>query len=129
MASHFGWTEDDYRRAHAALPRALELAKRFYDAGVRLSIGTANFVRELVLHVRAGIPPWEVLRLATSGAAERLGMADRTGTLAPRFEADIVFLKSNPLEKMENAGDVDTAVQNGRASRAEDLLERTRVSN
>ena len=130
-ASHFGWTEDDYRRAHAAMPKVLELAKRFHDAGVRLSIGTdgtgggPNFVRELALHVQAGIPAWEVLRLATSGAAERLGMAERRGTIAPGMEADIVFLNTNPLENIENAGDVDTVVQNGRAYRARELIEMT----
>jgi imidazolonepropionase-like amidohydrolase len=128
-ASHFGWTEDDYRRAHAVMPKVLELAKRFYDAGVRLSIGTdgtgggPSFVRELALHVQAGIPPWEVLRLATGGAAERLGMGELRGTLAPGFEADIVFLNGNPLENIENAGDVDTVVQNGRAYRAKELIE------
>ena len=127
--SHFGWTEDDYRRAHAVMPKVLELAKRFYAAGVRLSIGTdgtgggPSFVRELALHVQAGIPAWEVLRLATSGAAERLGMAERRGTLAPGMEADIVFLNSNPLQNIENAGDVDTVVQNGRAYRAATLMQ------
>ena len=128
-ASHFGWTDDDYRRAHAAMPKVLELAKRFHDAGVRLSIGTdgtgggPSFVRELALHVQAGIPAWEVLRLATSGAAERLGMAERTGTIAAGLEADIVFLNGNPLMNIENAGDVDTVVQNGRAYRAQELKE------
>jgi imidazolonepropionase-like amidohydrolase len=128
-ASHFGWTADDYRRAHAVIPKVLELAKRFHEAGVRLSIGTdgtgggPSFVRELTLHVQAGIPAWEVLRLATSAAAERLGMAQVRGTLAPGFEADIVFLNSNPLENIENAGDVDTVVQNGREYRAKELLE------
>jgi imidazolonepropionase-like amidohydrolase len=128
-ASHFGWTEDDYRRAHAAMPKVLELAQRFHDAGVRLSIGTdgtgggTNFVRELALHVRAGIPAWDVLRLATSGAAERLHMAQLRGTLAPGFEADIVFLNGDPLQNIENAGDVDTVVQNGRAHRAQELIE------
>jgi imidazolonepropionase-like amidohydrolase len=111
------------------MPKVLELAKRFHDAGVRLSIGTdgtgggPSFVRELELHVEAGIPPWEVLRLATSGAAERLGMADLRGTLAPGMEADIVFLNHDPLENIENVGDVDTVVQNGRAYRADELLE------
>jgi hypothetical protein len=127
--SHFGWTEYDYRRAHAVLPKVLELAKRFYEAGVRLSIGTdgtgggPSFVRELELHVQAGIPAWEVLRLATSGAAERLGMADRRGTLAAGFEADIVFLNSDPLQDIANVRDVDTVVQNGRGHRATELLE------
>jgi imidazolonepropionase-like amidohydrolase len=128
-ASHFGWTDDDYRRAHAAMPKVLELAKRFHDAGVRLSIGTDGagggpaFVRELALHVQAGIPAWEVLRLATSGAAERLGMADRRGALAQGLEADIVFLNANPLGDIENVRDVDTVVQNGRAYRAQALIE------
>jgi hypothetical protein len=130
-ASHFGWSEDDYRRAHAAMPKVLELAKRFHAAGVRLSIGTdgtgggPNFVRELALHVQAGIPAWEVLRLATSGAAERLRLADRTGTLARGLEADIVFLNGDPLQNIENVGDVDTVVQNGRAYRAAELIEMT----
>jgi imidazolonepropionase-like amidohydrolase len=111
------------------LPKVLELAKRFYEAGVRLSIGTdgtgggPSFVRELELHVQAGIPAWEVLRLATSGAAERLGMADRRGTLAAGFEADIVFLNSDPLQDIANVRDVDTVVQNGRGHRATELLE------
>jgi imidazolonepropionase-like amidohydrolase len=130
-ASHFGWSEDDYRRAHAVLPKVLELAKRFHDAGVRLSIGTdgtgggPSFVRELALHVRAGIPVWEVLRLVTSGAAERLNMAQLRGTLAAGFEADIVFLSANPLEEITNVGSVDTVVQNGRAYRARELIEMT----
>jgi imidazolonepropionase-like amidohydrolase len=132
-ASHFGWTEDDYRRAHAAMPKVLELAKRFHDAGVRLSIGTDGmgggppFVRELALHVRAGIPPWEVLRLATSGAAERLGMADRRGSIAPGMEADLVFLRSNPVNDIENVRDVDTVVQNGRAYRPAELIAMTQA--
>jgi imidazolonepropionase-like amidohydrolase len=127
--SHFGWTADDYRRAHAALPKVLELAKRLHAAGVRLSIGTdgtgggPSFVREMTLHVQAGIPAWEVLRLATSGAAERLGMAERRGTLAAGFEADIVFLSADPVENIANVGTVDTVVQNGRAYRAEALME------
>jgi imidazolonepropionase-like amidohydrolase len=128
-ASHAGWTGEDYRRAHAAMPKVLELAKRFHDAGVRLSIGTdgtgggTNLVRELELHVEAGIPAWDVLRLATSAAAERLGIGERTGTLAPGFEADIVFLNADPLENMENVGDVDTVVSDGRAYRTGELLE------
>jgi len=128
-ASHFGWSDDDYRRAHAAMPKVLELAKRFHEAGVHLSIGTdgtgggTNLVRELELHVLSGISAWEVLRLATSGAAERLGLDARTGTLAPGFEADIVFLNRDPLQNIENVGDVDTIVSDGRAHRAKALLD------
>jgi len=112
----------------------LELAKRFHAAGVHLSIGTdgtgggPSFVRELALHVQAGIPPWEVLRLATSGAAERLGMADRRGALAPGLEADIVFLNSDPLQNIESVADIHTVVQNGHAYRVAALLEMASAS-
>jgi imidazolonepropionase-like amidohydrolase len=130
-ASHFDWTADDYRRAHAALPKVLELAKRLHTAGVRLSIGTdgtgggPSFVREMTLNVEAGIPVWEVLRLATSGAAERLGMAERRGALAAGLEADIVFLNADPVENIANVGEVNTVVQNGRAYRAAELIAMT----
>jgi imidazolonepropionase-like amidohydrolase len=128
-ASHFGWTEDDYRRAHAVTPKVLELAKRFHDAGVRLSIGTdgtgggTNLVRELELHVQAGIPAWEVLRLATAGAAERLGVHERTGAIAAGYEADLVFLKADPLQNIENVGNVEMVVSDGRAHRSAELLD------
>jgi imidazolonepropionase-like amidohydrolase len=49
-------------------------------------------------------------------------MAERTGSIAPELEADIVFLNRNPLENIEYVGDVDTVVQNGRAYRAEALI-------
>jgi imidazolonepropionase-like amidohydrolase len=132
-ASHFCWTKDDFRRAHAVLPKVLELAKRFHDAGVHLSIGTdgtgggPNLVRELELHVRAGIPAIEVLRLATSGAAERLGLQQRTGTLEPGYEADIVFLNADPLQNIANVGAVDTVVSDGRAHQAREILEQAAV--
>lgn len=75
--------------------------------------------------MQAGISTWKVLRLATSGAAERLGMSERRGSLAVGKEADIVFLNDNPLEDIENAGEVDTVLQDGRTYRAAELLEMT----
>ena len=39
-ASATGWTEDDFRRARAVMPRVLQFARRLYEAGVPLIIGT-----------------------------------------------------------------------------------------
>ena len=131
-ASLYDWTADDYRRAKAVMPKVLELARRLHQAGVPLLIGTDGtgggpyYVRELELHVEAGIRPWEVLALATTEAAERLGLADRTGALEPGRKADIVFLEGNPLEDMGQAANVDSVVVDGRAYTRAALLERAR---
>ncbi|MGH9630077.1 MAG: amidohydrolase family protein [Bryobacteraceae bacterium] len=128
-ASHAGWSQEDYRRARAVMPKVLELAKRFYEAGVPLLIGTDSsggapfYARELALHVQAGIPAWDVLELATSLAARRLGVADRTGTIERGKEADIVFLKSSPLQNIANVRDVDTVISNGRAYLFDELID------
>ena len=54
---------------------------------------------EFVYRVRdAGMPPMEALVGANSIAAESLGMADRIGTIATGFEADLIAIDGNPLE-------------------------------
>ena len=51
---------------------------------------------ELDQWVLAGIPSGEVLRLATYGAAEALGLEGRRGCIAPGAVADLVALGSDP---------------------------------
>ncbi|MCD9032710.1 amidohydrolase family protein [Luteimonas sp. Y-2-2-4F] len=120
--------EEDHRRARAALPKALELVRRLHAAGIPILIGTDGngggppLARELDLHVQAGIPAWEVLRLATSGAAARLGIGERTGRLAAGMEADIVFLRANPAEDVRRVREVAAVVSDGRMHRFEDLV-------
>ena len=50
-------------------------------------------------------------------------MQERTGTIAPGFEADIVFVNADPLQNIENVAAVDTVVSDGRAHGAAELLE------
>ena len=127
-ASHFGWTEEDYRRAHAVMPKVLELARRFYQASVPLSLGTdgtgggPDYVRELELHAKAGIPVWDILAMATYKAAENLGVAHRVGRIATGQEADVVFLKGNPLEDLRKIRDVESVVVDGTIHQADALM-------
>jgi imidazolonepropionase-like amidohydrolase len=135
-ASHYGWTDADYQRAHAVFPKVLAFAKLLHDAGVPMLVGTdsagggPSYPRELMLHGQAGISNWDVLRMATNLSAERLGLSDRTGFLQTGLEADIVFLNSNPLLDLRNAGDVHTTVVNGTAYEVAELLDmRKQFSN
>ncbi|MDQ8757971.1 amidohydrolase family protein [Sphingosinicella sp. LHD-64] len=118
-----GWQAGDYRRAQAVWPRLLELTRRLYEAGVPLTIGTdlANpFVapgisvsREMALHQQAGIPAWAVLRMATSDAAQLIGVGERTGALRPGLEADILFIGADPRPDLNRVADVRAVVNNG----------------
>lgn len=128
QASMAGWTVEDYRRARAVMPKVLEFARRLHAAGAQLMIGTDGhggspyYAREVALHVNAGIPKWEVLRMATSGAADILGIGERTGRLAPGYEADIVFLAADPVANVENVRRVQAVVNNGVLLTPADLL-------
>lgn len=55
---------------------------------------------ELALWVEAGIPPAEVLRLATAGAARVLGCDDERGTIQPGRVADLVATSGDPTEDL-----------------------------
>lgn len=118
---------EDHRRARAVMPKVFAFVRRLHAAGVPLSIGTDGngggpaYARELALHVEAGLPTWEVLRMATSTAAERLGVADHTGRLVEGLDADIVFLRGNPVASIGHVRDVALTVSNGVPYRFEEL--------
>ncbi|HEX8798145.1 MAG TPA: amidohydrolase family protein, partial [Terriglobales bacterium] len=87
--------------------------KRAYQRGVSLLAGTDalnprdNYGQalhaELQNFVRAGIPPLEVLRIATQHSASAVGAGDLLGTLEPGRLGDIVLLDANPLDDIANA--------------------------
>ncbi|WP_300378350.1 amidohydrolase family protein [Henriciella sp.] len=126
-ASVYGWTEEDFKRARAVFPRVLEFGKRLYDAGLPVMIGTdasgglPYYAMEAGFYVDAGIPVWDVLRMATSSTADQLGIGGRTGRIEPGLEADIVFLKANPVDRIDALGEVDTVLNNGTAYTFDDL--------
>lgn len=102
------------------MPKVLEFGALLYRAGVPMMIGTDGagggpyYARELALHQQAGIPVWAILRMATSGAADILGIGNRTGRIEPGFEADIVFLTADPVANVTNATKVYGVLNNGR---------------
>lgn len=118
-----GWRPEDYRRAKAVWPKVLKLTRMLHEAGVPMSIGTdmanpfiapgASMAREMRLHADAGLSNWAVLRLATSDAARALGVDDRTGRLAAGWEADVVFLRSDPVADVGAVAEVAAVLNDG----------------
>ena len=120
--------KEDHQRARAVMPKALELARRLYRAGVPILIGTDGngggpaYSRELELHMQAGISAWEVLRLATSDAADALGIGNRTGRIAKGMEADIAFFGSNPLGDPRRLRNLKLVLNDGKAGTPTEIL-------
>lgn len=119
-----GWKPADYARARAAWPKVLELTRRMHEAGALMTIGTDlggmaflvpgfSVSQEMTLHREAGIPAWAVLRMATTNAANALGLDGRTGRIAPGLEADILFLNADPRLDMQRVADVRAVVADG----------------
>ena len=113
-----GWTPEDYRMAKASWPRILAFTRRLHDAGVRLVVGTDApvawfFHRELELLVSAGIPPADVIRMATRNASWAINRPTDLGTVARGKIADLVVLSANPLDDIRNTRKIEWVVQSG----------------
>jgi imidazolonepropionase-like amidohydrolase len=119
-----GWSQKDFTEATAAWPTVLKFTKLLYDRGVFLTVGTdtpnpwaapgTSFHRELELYVNAGIPPLQVLRLATQSGAKALGIADRVGTIQVGKIADLVLLDADPLADIRNTRRIVWVMQSGK---------------
>lgn len=69
---------------------------------------------EFIYRVRdGGQSPMQALISANSLGAEALGMADRIGSIAPGFEADIIALTEDPLQDMTTVRHVTFVMKGG----------------
>ncbi|MFQ5926840.1 MAG: amidohydrolase family protein, partial [Terriglobia bacterium] len=108
--------EKELRRRLVAQLAALGAA---HGRGIQLQAGTdapvfgASLHWELELFVQAGIPPLEVLRIATQEAAAAVGAEDDLGTLERGKLADIVLLDANPLDDIRNTQTIWRVIKGG----------------
>jgi len=61
----------------------------------------------------AGIPPVEVLKMATSQNARILDMQDRIGTIEKGKFADLIAIKGNPLNDLDAMDNVYMVMKGG----------------
>ena len=116
---------DDERTAlQAVWPKAEALVQTFHGHGVRLLVGSdaprttawgEGFHREMQLLVEAGIPPLEVLGMATRNGAIALGQLHERGTIEIGKRADFLVLEANPVADIRNARRISLVVMDGRA--------------
>jgi imidazolonepropionase-like amidohydrolase len=104
-----------YRASYAALLRMIKLA---WDHGIPIVSGTdylagLSLPHELELYVEAGIPPADVLAIATLGAARVMGIDRDTGSIAVGKRADLVLVDGDPTRDISTLRRTDLVVCRG----------------
>ncbi|MEM0930657.1 MAG: amidohydrolase family protein, partial [Pseudomonadota bacterium] len=109
---------------------ARKLEKRFVDAGGRLLMGadamylpiipgTAN--HDVMIELADHHAPLDIIRMATSDAAQFLGVEDETGRVAEGLAADLVIINGRPDQDMNDIRNVTLVFREGRAFDPEKL--------
>src|ERR1700746_2478460 len=113
---------------------ALPNLKKLEDAGVTIAAGTdagnvgtihgPALFREFQLMKEAGLTNMQILQCATANAAKLLGgdTGAHIGKIDNGYFADLVILKSNPVDDIANASDIDAVIKNGVVYPADSIL-------
>ena len=104
-------------------PKVLQLTKMLYENGITVLSGSdipnfelvpgASIHHELEILVESGIPPLEVIKIATNNGATALGIENDVGTVESGKQADMVILSENPLEDIRNTRKIETVIVDG----------------
>jgi imidazolonepropionase-like amidohydrolase len=100
-------------------------ATRFLAAaGCRICVGTdfdspfiepgAGVLAEMRDLETAGMERLDIIRAATSTAADLLGLTDQIGVVAPGARADLLVLRANPFETLEALARPELVIAAGR---------------
>lgn len=116
--------EEEVLLEEVYFPAVLAIARAYHERGVRLGAGSdvgnswmtpgVSLHHELGLFQEAGIPPLEVLCLATRNGAEALGLAGELGTIEPGKRADLVVLRADPSVDIRATRAIVAVIQGGR---------------
>lgn len=105
-----------YRESAKAL---LRMVKLLYDSGITIVAGTDSspgfaLHRELELYAEAGIPPADVLRIATLGAARVMKRDGELGSIATGKLADLILIDGDPTRRIGDIRRVSLVVKDGK---------------
>lgn len=132
-ATYDGRIQSAKRRNERAQKNFENLEHRFqamlrpmHKAGVRIYAGSdagafnshvypgISLHEELIRFVKNGLTPAEALRTATLNPASFFGLEHSVGEIKPGFEADILLLSANPLDKIENTQAIEMVILDGK---------------
>jgi len=118
-----GIPEFAVNKSLALRERHLESFRLALRAGVTIAAGTdagtplnphGSVVPELALMIGAGMAPLQALRAATSVAAQVLGIASETGSIAPGLAADLIAVEGDPATDVKALDAIRLVIADGR---------------
>ena len=113
---------------------ALKNLKTLQDAGVTIAAGTdagnigtihgPALFREFQLMKEAGLTPMQILQCTTANAAKFFGgeTGAHIGSIEKGNFADLVILKSNPIDDIAHTSDIDSVMKGGIIYPADSIL-------
>lgn len=106
--------EDEFKfRVMAAQAAKLQRAGGLVGVGSHGELQGLGYHWELRMMEMGGMTPVEILQAATRDGARIIGVEQDLGTLEVGKLADLVVLRSNPLQAIANANDIAYVMQNG----------------
>lgn len=128
LGSEMSPTSEQVGRWRESYDSMVALVGEMHRAGIRLVAGTDGvpaliLFRELELYVRAGIPPAQVLRIATWNGARVAGIADRTGSIERGKAADLLLVDGDPTRDIADIRRGALVVKGGEAYEPQALYE------
>jgi imidazolonepropionase-like amidohydrolase len=99
-----------------------ESVRRAHERGVLIGAGTdtlGELVHELELMEECGLSRMEAIKTATSNAAKIIGMESRLGQVKEGYLADLLLVKSDPLQSLATLRDVSVVISGGSIVTAE----------
>ncbi len=118
-------TEGEVLRSKERYENQRKLVKNFYDNGVPLLLGTDfagmqfiypgySFHEEMALLQSIGIPPFEILKMATLNPTLFFGISKLYGTVEENKMADLIILNENPIVDIKNTLKISTVLKAGK---------------
>jgi imidazolonepropionase-like amidohydrolase len=110
-------------RGEYMLPRLRDLIGRAHRMGVKIVAGTdtgygpnslTRVSQEVTHFVEMGFTPLEALQSATTVSAEMLRLEKSVGSVEVGYEADLIAVEQNPLERISTLQDPLLVISNGR---------------
>jgi imidazolonepropionase-like amidohydrolase len=110
-------------RGEHMLPRLRDVIGRAHRMGVKIVAGTdtpygpnslTRVSQEVTHFVEMGLTPLEAIQSATIVSAEMLRLEKAIGAVEAGFEADLIAVEQNPLEKIVTLQDPLLVISNGR---------------
>ena len=113
--------------------KSLEMIKPMYDAGVPMLAGSdsgpfnsfvypgSSLHDELRLFVEAGLTPQQAISTSVIRGPEFFGLQDFYGSVEAGKIADLILLKENPLEDIENLDEIKAVIKGDTVYTSEEL--------